>query len=387
MEKNWDVERTYFNGDSYFTSLLSGLESARESIDLETYIFQPDALGRQIESALISAARRGVKVRLLVDGIGALDWIERRSPELAPSGVDIRVYHPIRALNLLSRLLMDLGLKKRIPGKGSAVLARLNRRTHRKMCLVDERRAWVGSLNIAANHCRSLVGNSAWRDTGAYVEGNTGSAELRAAFEYVWFRSHPLSGETRGRDHLSLKRKKVSLHPLVRVNYTRRMRWRRFYEFTSRLRHAQRRIWITSAYLAPSAPVIRRLTRAARRGVDVRLLVPRQSDVFFMPWVATSHYETLRRAGVRVYEYLPCFLHAKSLLIDDWATIGTSNMNQRSILHDFEVDLVLNKKRTLEEIERQFYEDLKLAEEILSSRRGIAHWLGRFVTFVFRNWI
>jgi cardiolipin synthase len=175
--------------------------------------------------------------------------------------------------------------------------------------------------------------------------------------------------------------------PLVRLNVTLPQRRRVFADFIRRLRSAKHRIWITNAYLAPSPTLIRTLTRAARLGVDVRLLVPRESDVFFMPWVATVHYALLFAAGVRIYEYLPRFLHAKSVIIDDWATIGTSNLNHRSLLFDLEVDIALSSHDAIEQLAEQYLRDLHDAEELLETRSGFTAWLGRMVTYFFRELI
>lgn len=390
MATSWDVEKLYFDGDSYFDAVLKGIAAAQKSIELETYIFQPDALGRKIEHALIEASQRGILVRLLVDGIGAAGWIDRRLPRLAESGAEVRVYHPLKAANLWNRLLRDMGIRRRPPRRGSALLSRLNRRTHRKICVIDGQRAWVGSLNIAACHSKVLFGNDAWRDTGVLIEGDF-IQELRYSFDYIWTRSHGVDGRRRWAERLTQKKSKSHPHPLLRLNHTTRLRWRNYFQLISRLRRAEKRIWITNAYLAPSPSIIRQLANAAARGVDVRILVPRKSDVFFMPWVARAHYEMLQSTGIRIFEYLPRFIHAKSLLIDDWATVGTSNMNRRSIRHDFEVDVILSHKTSLVELEEQFLKDAQSSEELHAPASGLHGFLsrnlGRAIIFLFKHWI
>lgn len=386
MKDVWDKEDLFFEGDAYFEDLLNGLRRAQKTICLETYIFQSDAVGMAIEEELAAAAARGVKVRLLVDGIGAAQWVDRQSQGLQSQGVEVRVYHPVALSVLFSRLMMDLGLKRSTVRKGSAVLFRLNRRTHRKMCIIDGETAWVGSLNIAADHCFSHSGHGAWRDTAVRVRGGD-VGYLITAFDYVWIRSHIAKGKRRWRESILPKIKRPGTLALVRLNYTRRLRKQSFNDLSKRIRSANERLWITNAYLAPSTPLLRLISKAAERGVDVRILVPRKSDVFFMPWVASAHYAQLLRAGVRVFEYLPRFLHAKSLIIDNWALIGTSNLNRRSFLHDFEVDIVVTKEDSIQKIERQFCLDLESSEEITVASTGLSIWVGRLVAFLFKRWI
>ncbi len=392
MGRSWTLEQLIFDGDDYFATLERELTQSRETIELETYIFDDDGIGRRVENGLAQAAARGVRVRLLVDGIGARAWIDRRAKELERKGVIIRIYHPVRVSNLARRLLNDLGLRRESPFASasagrSALLSRLNRRDHRKLCIIDHRRAIVGSLNISEFHSPSAKGNQAWRDTAVLVEGEP-IEDLLAAFDFVWLRSHTIEGKRRWTESFfPLKVRTKPRSPFVRLNYTHRLRRKHYQEFSRRLKRAQKRIWITNPYLAPSAPILRRLTKAAARGVDVRILVPRKSDVFFMPWVATAHYSPLLRAGVRIFEYLPRFLHAKSVIVDDWAVVGTSNLNRRSLLQDFEVDLVLSQQDSLMKLERHYLNDLGQSEEIRSARGVLSTWLGRFFSWILKNWI
>lgn len=387
---DWSEETIFFDGDAFFDDSLRAIDEAKESVDLETYIYLADPVGRAFEDALSRAARRGVKVRLLVDGVGASGWIERRGLALDAMGVAVRVYHPLLFSALLHRFMSDLGLRKKPSPRSLAPLARMNRRTHRKMCLIDGQTAYVGSLNISASHSKRHNGPLAWRDTGVRVRGEP-VCDLEAAFEHAWLRSHAADGRRRWRDswrhRLSRERALRNRSPLVRLNYTSRLRRRNLHEFLQKLASAQTRVWITNAYLAPSAPVMRALIRAAQRGIDVRLLLPRKSDVFFMPWIATVHYAPLLQGRVRIFEYLPSFLHAKSVIIDDWHVVGTSNMNRRSVLHDLEVDVVLSRRESLLALEHRFHEDLASAEEIIRPGRGWVNLLGRVFSFLLKRWI
>jgi cardiolipin synthase A/B len=390
----WTGEKLFFDGESFFSELVKAIDEAQSSVNLETYIFDDDPIGKRLEDALIRAAKRGVNVRLLVDGIGSSAWVEKRGREFsraAPERLLVRVFRPLFNLkhptSSIATAILEMGIRRKSSEENRRMLSWLNRRNHRKLCLIDARSAWVGSMNVSGHHCSSVSGQTAWRDTAALVEG-PGIPDLLSGFEHAWIRSYTTDGKRRWRDLLRGKPFKILPHsPLVRLNYTSRMRKRSRIEFITRIKNARERVWITTPYLAPSRNVTRHLRNAALRGVDVRILVPRLSDVFFMPWVATAHYGPLLKSGIKIFEYLPRFLHAKTTIVDDWATVGTSNMNRRSLIYDYEVDVVISRAASLQELEWQLRRDLTQAEEIRQVPGGLAAWLGRLITYLFRNWI
>lgn len=386
MRSRWDDEHILFDGDSFFTDVLQAIGQAKRSVTIETYIFDIDALGQKIERALSEAARRGVSVRLLVDGVGASTWTQRHGPHLESTGVQVRVFHPLHKPKTFAHFMWLIGFRARTSPERRRFFWRVNRRTHRKLIVVDNETAWVGSLNISAHHCVSLVGPQAWRDTAVRVRGDAVQDLLRA-FDYAWIRSHTLQGRRRWRDSfLPRLTKRFGLHsPLVRLNYTNRLRRRSLREFLIRIQTARRRIWITTPYLSPTTAVMRALRKASEKGVDVRILHPRKSDVFFMPWVASVYYRPLLKSGVRIFEYLPRFLHAKSAIIDDWSIVGTSNMNRRSWFHDLEVDVVLSHEESLETLKDQFLADLRSTEEIHSPAQGFTGFLGRLFSYLLKD--
>lgn len=377
--RKWDSEKVYFDGDSFFGDLIQAIEQAKSSITVESYIFTKDEFTAKIESILAAAAARGVSVRMVVDGIGASTWIGRWDKNLFSAGVLLRIYHPLIWSTLFS-LRRFLRLHR--------FISNMNRRNHRKVWIIDDKTAWVGSMNITGVHLESYFGSNAWRDTGIRVEGSEVQL-LTEAFENVWARSHTPEGKRRWLERF--KPRRDFREALVRLNFNRKLRRQSTRDFLRRLKTAQQRIWITNPYFVPSTMLLATLVRAQRRGVDVKLLVPQQSDVFFMKWVATSFYSPLLQNGIKVYEYLPRILHAKSVLIDNWATVGTSNMNTRSILHDLEVDIVVTHDESKNALEKRFLQDLESSEEVRHATMGRsriwASYLGRIVTFLARNWI
>ncbi|GAH09354.1 unnamed protein product, partial [marine sediment metagenome] len=126
----------------------------------------------------------------------------------------------------------------------------------------------------------------------------------------------------------------------------------------------KQRIWITNAYFVPDNVLLKRLRDAANNGIDVRILLPKKSDVMVMPWASSTFYYRLLKSGVKIFEYLPSMLHAKSLIIDNWALIGSSNLNHRSLLHDLEADIMLKSTESIKQLESDFLNDLTQSREV-----------------------
>jgi cardiolipin synthase len=389
-EGAWSGEELLFDGDAYFSRLLRDIEQAQATIDFETYIFKDDVTGKKICRALSEASARGVRVRVIVDGIGASGWFERNGPLLGKQNVEVRVYHPILFHNLWMRIKIDLGIlappKSFERLRGSVLVSRFNRRDHRKLVLIDTRITYVGSVNVTDDHCASIVGSRAWRDTSVRFEDGP-VLNARAAFENVWERCHDAEARPRWRDRLVLKRTRLAASRFLRFNHTSRLRKQTYRSLIRRIAKARHRVWVTNPYFAPSTSLLRALAKATKNGADVRILVPRNSDVFFMPWVATAYYAVVLKGGARIYEYLPRMLHAKTAVIDNWAIVGSSNFNRRSLVHDFEVDAMLAHETTRAHLVAAFHKDLEQSEEVTAARGGLTAFLGRLVSFLLKNWI
>ncbi len=353
-------EELIFDGDSWFRRLEKAICEARSSIVLETYILEDDSLGRKIVSHLLSAAERGVSVRLLVDGVGSVTWIDKHPRFGLRKGVSCRVYHPLpwHAFSWVSGALQPFQAAIRM-------FARLNKRNHRKLCVVDQNIAFVGSFNISAVHTSKT--RNPWRDTGVILRGRV-VGELLKTFETVWSRSFPWSiGErwiqvvaTRFRPRTWL------LRELSRVLFNGTLLSRRRFSriLRNRFRAARQRVWLTTAYFIPPRRQLRALLKASRCGADVRILIPRQSDVFFMSWVSHCFYDVLIMKGIRIFEYSGSMLHAKTLVVDNWGFVGTPNFNSRSFFHDLEVGVSLSEPNTVEQLADRFLIDISNAHEV-----------------------
>jgi len=368
-------ERLYVRGDEFFIDLIRDINSAVREILLETYIFELDAVGRAFIAALSHAHRRGVRVRLLVDGVGLPLAGGRLLAALEEAGFPFRIFHPIP---WFFRHWRHMAGGRAAPSRFLQLLTRLNNRNHRKVCTIDRRIAWIGSFNLCALHLPVAHGGEAWRDTAVRAE-NVDTRPLEQAFRRAWnpWRWRPLGYRTPPRSPF-------------RLNDARRQRRARMRDLLRRIGRSKRRIWITNAYFVPDERLLHEINRAAKRGVDVRIILPSTSDIFFMPWTSAAFYGSLLDHGVKIYEYQPGVLHAKTIIVDDWMTVGSSNMNSRSLRHDLEIDYVLSQPGTKAALASEFLKDLKRSDEISPSaypnRPLWQRFLGHLVLFA-KYWI
>ena len=202
---------------------------------------------------------------------------------------------------------------------------------------------FTGSMNISACHSAKLKGKRAWRDTAVRLKG-PGIIPYLKACDIAW---------------------DYSLKLILKM-----MRDKKHYRqhLLEQLYHAKSRIWITTPYFIPNRSMMRALRACARNGIDVKLLVPHKSDSSTVKFAVESYYSDLLKAGIRVFEYLPSMIHAKVLIIDNTVTVGSSNMDHRSMFYDLESDVVLSHEENIKIIDEQFLKDLRYAREMLYSK-------------------
>lgn len=372
---NVNEEQIFFTGYDYFAMLISDIEHARKSIDFEAYTFDLDRLGKKIIGALTRAAKRGVVVRLLVDGAGTPQWNSPAVKILERAGTETRVFNPFPW-----RFWQWSRSHIRVPSllKLVYLLLKINARNHRKTYIIDKKIAYIGSFNISQKHLAKNQEGDGWRDTGVRLE-HVDLKDLLLAFEAAW--SHlPIQERIR---HFF---RHIRTNPIIRLNNTWYRRRILYKNLLRRIKHCKKRIWITNAYFIPDNFLLRRLNEAAHSGVDVRILLPRESDIVFMPWASNAFYKKLLKSGVRIFEYEPSILHAKTLIIDNWMTIGSSNLNHRSLRHDLEVDIHIRLPKSKRLLERQFLVDLRNSKEIFledwQKRPWYQHFIGRVLLYL-----
>lgn len=384
--KRWDKEEVFHDGDLFFSRLQDAIDAAQKTIDFECYIFLHDQLGRRILHHLKMAAQRGVQVRLLLDGIGSSQWSHRLLAEIQRDGLLVQIYHPLPWISLRRLTLLRLFRSFRFRNFIKSIW-KINRRNHRKVCIIDSKQALLGGMNVSARHLREFHSNEAWRDTSVCLEGSEIS-RLEEAFQHAWMDHLRINKKDRSKsNHFTLKN---SDQTLVKLNDSRRKRRAYRQELIHRILKSQQRVWITTPYFVPDSSFIRALRYAAWSGVDIKILLPKKNDIFFMNWANQASYSLLLKFGIRIFEYLPSTLHAKVVLIDDWITVGSSNRNHRSLIHDLEVDIVLRHEKSINSIENKFLEDISQSEEITipawTRQSKLKLFFERLILF-FRYWV
>ena len=347
----------FTEGDDLYRAMLADIVGARRSVDLESYIFADDEVGQRFAEALAERGRAGIRVRMHLDAAGSLFWVSRRlKAYLRKQGVELRRFHRWSWRRPL----------------------RYNRRDHRKLMVVDQHRAYLGGFNIHRENSYALYGEKRWRDTHVAMQDAL-AEQAGQLFDAFW----------RGRRRWlpdSAPDESMLVH-----NHTRTCRHRLRCIYADAFAGAQRRIYLTTPYFVPDHRTQRGLRAAARRGVDVRLLVPGKSDVRITQWAARAAYAKLLAAGVQIYEYQPRVLHAKTIVVDgEWAMLGTANLDYRSLFVNYELNLVTRDPDLSAQLEQRFLEDLKQSVGMQPARWGRRGWLARLseaVGWMGRRWL
>ncbi|HXH76401.1 MAG TPA: phospholipase D-like domain-containing protein [Bacteriovoracaceae bacterium] len=375
----WTSEEVFFDGDQYFDRMLKDIEEAQTYITVEMYIFNDDVLGRLLTEKLIAAHSRGVKVQLIVDGVGSYAFFDKLHKYLSQNGVMIKMYNP---LPFYHPYYGDLTLIRRLQVMFIRIM-RVNKRNHRKIITIDSHIMYTGSFNVTVEHTHHHT-EIAWKDIGVRVTGD----QVRFTvlnFKKIW----------KLRDYYRYKRQIKSFqspnwrYAPLRLNQTVFMK-RYFYKsFLNKINHSQKRIWFMTPYFIPKRRLIRALGKAAKRGVDVKIIISFKTDVPMFRTLQYFYYDYLLKKGVKVYQYTDSVLHAKNYIIDDWMTIGSTNLNHRSFMHDLEVDLIIQDEKNMRIIEQNFIESTSnknsISIEALNERPFLDRILCRLF-FLFKYW-
>lgn len=374
MNKLTNSEYLTTNADDYFQRLIDDIDQAQKTIELETYIFEADKIGNLVLNALCKASDRGLQVRLIIDGFGSSVWLTSAINKLMQHQVQVKIYHP------LPWRFWQWGLatnQENFFNKLIFLISRINRRNHRKFCIIDENIHWIGSFNLSAVHLIDSQGGDNWRDSA--VRLTTNHKDALNAFNKTWLNKRFVRKESSD-----------NFPYFFRLNNSLLKRRHLYKDLLHKIINSDCEILITTPYFIPEAKLLHKLKQASQKGVDIKILLPAVSDVFFMPWASSLFYSELIQAGVKIYEYNAGVLHAKTLVIDNWATIGSSNMNSRSIIHDLEIDYELQNKESIDLLKHQFLNDLKQSNLInandIKKRSPIIKLLGHLILYL-RYWL
>ncbi|MEC9483710.1 MAG: phospholipase D-like domain-containing protein [Halomonas sp.] len=324
----------------YLPAMLEAVDEARDEILFEQYLIESGKLADRFIEALDRAARRGVRVRMLLDNYGANGFKHHDRQRLRQAGVELRLFNPLSAGRLRTSMTRD----------------------HRKLLLIDRRMAFTGGYCITDK----FLGE--WYDVVIRIEGPVVN-DWHALFTRTWESSRGMrSGRPIPIPTLSSERLPDAQGPGMPGRVTSEQ-GRRFqevrYSLQQRIVMASRRVWICTPYFLPTPSLRQRMIAAAQRGVDTRLLVAGpKHDHPSVRYAGQRYYGQLLRAGVRIYEFQPAFTHAKFCLVDDWSTIGSCNFDHWSLRWNLEANQEVDDPGFAEEMHQLFQDNFRMSEEI-----------------------
>src|SRR5438067_13536664 len=329
------------NGVQIFPSMLAAIRGAKKTINLEFYIYWDGEIGRLFAETLAERARAGVAVKVILDSVGSATMSRSLIDFMQRNGVDIEWYHPLRWYTL----------------------SRFNHRTHRKLLVVDGTIGFSGGVGIADEWLGDADARNHWRDTVARVEGPV-VTQMQFAFMDNWVKSR---GELlTGLDYFpEVEPAGNQLTQVIKSSPSEGSSTVKLLYIIS-IVSATKSIYISNAYFLPDKDTLRALEGAVRRGVDVRAIVPGEyTDVPIVRQASRLHYEHLLRRGIRIFEYQPTMMHAKTMVVDGaWSTVGSSNFDERSFRLNDEVNVNIFDEGIAGQMETMFFQDLARCEEI-----------------------
>jgi cardiolipin synthase len=358
------------DGAATYAAMFAAIRGARDHINLESYIFEDDEIGRQFADLLLEQQARGVQVNIIYDSFGGSNTPKAFFDRLRQGGIAVLEFNPINPLKARGRW-------------------QFNNRDHRKLLVVDGRIAFVGGINISnVNSVGSVVPRTpqapgqtlAWRDTDLQIEGPV-VGELQKLFTGTWEkqRGKPLAQreyfpalKTQGREIVrtigSTPDDPYSLMYLALI---------------SAIGNAEKHVHLTNAYFVPDVQLRKALIDAVARGVEVKLILPSHSDSATVFHAGRSHYSSLLKGGVTIYERRGALLHSKTAVIDGvWSTVGSSNLDWRSFLDNDEVNAVVLGREFAQKMQVMFDRDLAASDVI-----ELNAWERRPLSFRFKEWM
>jgi cardiolipin synthase A/B len=355
------------DGPATFKAMFAAVRAAKDHIHVETYIIEDDELGREFTAALIEKQKQGVPVRLIYDSVGTINVPAEFFKNLKDNGIQVLEFNPVNPLNAR---------------KGWEI----NQRDHRKLLIVDGHTAFLGGINISGVYssgsfstARRSSGGSAptkkgkdgglvWRDTHVQIEGPV-VAEFQKMFLATWEKQSgaPLPANNhfptitpRGNEVVRAVGSSPD-DPYSQIYVT----------LISAINSAETSVHLTNAYFVPDPQLLEALKNAAKRGVDVKIILPSQTDFWLVFHAGRSYYSELLRAGVKIFERRDALLHAKTALIDGvWSTIGSTNLDWRSFLHNDEINAVVLGQSFGEQMRAMFEADLAASTEVTMTSWG-----------------
>lgn len=341
----------YLKSEHAWEAMLRDCEQAKVSIDFEQFIFNYDEIGRRFYQLFINKAAQGVSVRLILDAGGSYAFYNSfYHRELVRQGVVVQFFNPIKPWRINNFTSWFF-------------------RNHRKILIIDSSIGYAGGVGVEERMRQ-------WRDTHLKISGPV-VREMSYVFERMW--------QTIASGHYQRVRKNNNSQNqfsfLINSPYYRQRHI--YHELLKVIRRAKRYIHLVTPYFVPSQRFLNALRRAAKRGVEIKLLLPEQSDHNMVDAAGRSYYGLLLRFGIKIFKFRDRMIHSKIAVVDDlWATIGSLNYDNLSFVYNYEANLITTDQRAVAEIKEQFMADLKGARQLYRQDWLKRSWQQKFFEYL-----
>ncbi len=364
------------DGEATYAAMFEAIRKAKDHINLETFIIEDDEIGAKFTDLLLTKRSQGVQVNIIYDSVGSITTPESFFKRLRDGGIQVVEFNP----------------KSPFKAPGSWFLVRQD---HRKILIVDGKVAIIGGINISSVYSSSFSRKKqvegqplAWRDTDLQIEGPA-VAEVQKLFLETWTSQ---KGPTlAGHNYLpDLRESGKALVSIVGSTPGKDNRIT-FIAYAAAITYAENSIHLTNAYFIPDDQILDAFKDAARRGVDVKIILPSTTDSSLVLSAARYNYSELLKAGVKIYERRTVLLHAKTAVIDGvWSTVGSTNLDYWSLLSNDEVNAVVLNREFAVEMERMFVSDLAQSDQILMDKwkkRPLSQKMKEAAAHLFARWL
>jgi cardiolipin synthase A/B len=350
------------DGPNTYAAMLAAIHAAKHHVHMESYIFEADDVGKQFAAALTERAKAGVKVRLIYDAVGSFKTPKEFFKEMEDGGVEVVAFNP-----LAPGTVVKSGLEA------------INHRDHRKLTIVDGRVAFLGGINISGVYGSISSGSwlasrpideavpvdkRPWRDMQTRIEGPV-VADLQRAFLAQWAEQKNESPIEAKEYYPTLAAVGPHIVRAIAGSPAEQGVNAMYVAFISALDNSEKEVLLMNPYFVPHEELVRALCDAAKRGVQVRLILPSRSDSWLAFYAGRSFYEHLLESGVKIFERKDRILHAKTATVDGvWSTVGSTNLDWRSLLYNDEINAVVLGADFADQMNAVFRQDLAESDEI-----------------------
>jgi cardiolipin synthase len=367
------------DGPATYQAMYAAILAAQDHINMETYILDDDEVGKRFAEALIAKQRQGVQVNIIRDSAGTFGTPAAFFKDMADSGINLLEFNPVNPLS--ARKVWEL-----------------NQRDHRKLLIVDGHTAFLGGINISSvysggsfrrgSSAARSAGELKWRDTDLQIRGPV-VAEFQKLFIAAW----------EGQKGQALAPRNYYPPPVIAGKEVVRAigsspdePYSRIYAtLLSAIGSAESSVHLTNAYFAPDPQLLAALETAARRGIDVRLVLPASTDSWLVLNLGHGYYDRLLQAGVKIHERQGVILHSKTALVDGvWATVGSTNLDWRSFLHNHELNAVVLGPDFGSQVQAMFARDLAASDEITLAKwrqRPLNQRISELFARIWKYWL